>query len=72
MARLKLTIDTDVDFAVTAELEVFGYQAGVRVAVRKAGQRPCCEELPGADVIDLPDDQFEEVEQIGKEDDESA
>ena len=72
MAKLKLSIDNDIDFLVlSAEAQAFGYSAEVRVKVKRASQGGVVSTLPAPDVFDLPPDQCEEIHaEIGDDEDE--
>ncbi len=62
MAKLKISIDNDIDFLVlSAEATAFGYSAEVQVKVKRAGQSGAVSTLPAPDVFDLQPDQHEEI-----------
>lgn len=63
MAKLKLSIDNDIEFLVLkAEAEAFGYSSEFQVKVRRSGSNDAVSTLPTPNVLDLPqDDQHEEI-----------
>ena len=72
MAKLKLAIEKDVDFRVSAEIEALGYEvkAGVRFGRKRQGQH--LDRLPDPSVLELPSGDFEEVDFVEEESEESA
>lgn len=58
MAKLKLTIDHDVDFALYVEVELFGYNTQAKIALAKTSTRRSKLECDDHDVIDLQPDEF--------------
>ena len=61
MAKLKLSIDNDIEFLVLkAEAEALGYSTEVQVKVKRAGSSDAVSTLPTPDALDLPHDEHEE------------
>lgn len=62
MAKLKISIDNDIDFLVLcAEATAFGFSTEVQVKVKRAGQNGAVSTLPAPDIFDLQSDQHEEI-----------